>query len=43
LFPARLTVMTIAGGIVEWVAAALAGAALYKEGPESVQSRPARA
>ena len=43
LFPASLTVMTTAAGIVELVLAALAGAALYKEGAESVRSMPARA
>jgi hypothetical protein len=43
LFPASLTVMTTGGGIVEMVVAALAGAALYKEGAESVRSTPARA
>jgi hypothetical protein len=43
LFPTRLTVMTTALATVEWVVAALAGAALYKEGAESVQSMPARA
>ncbi len=43
LFPASLTVMTTAAGIVELVVAALAGAALYKEGAESVRSMPARA
>jgi hypothetical protein len=43
LFPASLTVMTTAAGIVEFVVAALAGAALYKEGAESVRSMPARA
>ncbi len=32
LFPTSLTVMTTAAAIVEWVIAALAGAALYKEG-----------
>jgi hypothetical protein len=31
MFPTSLTVMTTAGGIVELVLAALAGAALYKE------------
>ncbi len=36
LFPTSLTVMTTAGGIVELVVAALAGAALYKEGAQSV-------
>jgi hypothetical protein len=43
LFPASLTVMTTAAGIVEWVAAALAGAVLYREDAQSVQSMPARA
>ena len=43
LFPASLTVMTTAAAIVELVAAALAGAALYKEGAESMRSMPARA
>ncbi len=43
LFPASLTVMTTAAGIVELVVATLAGAALYKEGAESVRSMPARA
>ena len=43
LFPASLTMMTTAAGIVELVVAALAGAALYKEGAESVRSTPARA
>ena len=33
-FPASLTVMTTAGGIIELVVAALAGAALYKEAPQ---------
>ena len=33
LFPNNLTVATTAGGIVEWVVAALIGAALYNEGP----------
>ena len=36
LFPTSLTVMTTAAGIVESVVAALAGAALYKEGAQSV-------
>jgi hypothetical protein len=36
LFPTSLTVMTTAAGIVELVVAALAGAALYKEGAQSV-------
>ena len=43
LFPASLTVMTTAAGIVEFVVAALAGAALYKEDADSVRSMPARA
>lgn len=43
LFPTNLTVMTTLAGIVEWAAAALAGAALYKEGAGSVQSMAARA
>lgn len=33
-FPTSLTVMTTAAGIIELVVAALAGAALYKEGPQ---------
>jgi hypothetical protein len=43
LFPTNLTVMTTLAGIIEWVAAALAGAALYKEGARSAQSMSARA
>ncbi len=43
LFPTRLTVLTTAAAIVELVAAALAGAALYKEGTGSAQSNAARA
>jgi hypothetical protein len=43
LFPVNLTVMTTLGGIVEWVAGALAGAALYKESASSAQSMAARA
>jgi hypothetical protein len=42
LFPTGLTMMTTLAGIVEWVAGALAGAALYKEAG-SVQSMAARA
>ena len=42
LFSANLTMMTTLAAIVEWVAAALAGAALYKEAG-SVQSMAARA
>jgi hypothetical protein len=43
LFPASLTIMTTAAGIVEFVAAALAGAAVYKEGTESARTMAARA
>ena len=43
LFSTNLTLMTTLAGIVEWVAATLAGAALYKEGAGSVQSMAARA
>jgi len=43
LFPTDLTVMTTAGGIVEAVVAALAGAALYQEGAEAMRSAPAHA
>jgi hypothetical protein len=43
LFPPNLTVMTTAAAIVESVAAALAGAALYKEGASSARSTAARA
>jgi hypothetical protein len=43
LFPTNLTVMTTLAAIVEWVAAALAGAALYKEAAGSAQSMAARA
>jgi hypothetical protein len=43
LFPANLTLMTTAGGIVEAVAAALAGCALYKEVAPSLKSMQARA
>jgi hypothetical protein len=42
LFPSNLTVMTTAAAIVESVVAALAGAALYKEGTGSAQSNAAR-
>jgi len=37
LFPSNLTVMTTAAAIVEIVVATLAGAALYKEGPQLAQ------
>jgi hypothetical protein len=43
LFSTNLTVMTTLAAIVEWVAGALAGAALYKEEAGSVQSMAARA
>ena len=43
LFASSLITMTTAAGLVEWVLAALAGAALYKEGAESVRSMQARA
>ncbi len=43
LFPANLTIMTTLGGIVECIAAALAGAAVYKEGTETARSMAARA
>jgi hypothetical protein len=43
LFPTDLTVMTTAGGIVEAVVAALAGAALYRERAESTRLAKAQA
>ena len=43
LFPINLALMTTVGGIVEWVLAALAGAALYQEGASAPQSMSARA
>lgn len=43
LFPTGLTVMTTLGGIVEWVVATVAGAALYKEGVGLARSMAARA
>jgi hypothetical protein len=43
LFPADLTLMTTAGGIVEAIVAALAGAALYQEGAQAMSSAPAHA
>jgi len=44
LFPANLTIMTTAAGIVEFVAAALAGAAVYKEREaDSARTMTARA
>jgi hypothetical protein len=43
LFPTDLTTMTTLAGVVEWAAAILAGAALYKEGTESARTMTARA
>ena len=43
LFPTNLTVMTTTAAIVELVVAALAGAALYKEGADAPRSMAARA
>ena len=43
LFPPSLTAMTTAAAIVESVAAALAGAALYREAASSARSMAARA
>jgi len=43
LFPRRLAAVTTAAAIIESVAAALAGAALYKEGASSARSMAARA
>ena len=43
LFPPNLTLMTTAAAIVESVAAALAGAALYKEGASLARSTAAGA
>ena len=42
LFPSNLTAITTAAAIVETVAGALAGAALYKEGAGAAQSMAAR-
>ena len=42
LFPSNLIVMTTLGGIVEWVPAALAGAALYRESAVTAQTMAAR-
>jgi len=38
LFPSNLLAMTTLGGIVEWVAGTLAGAALYKESTSSAMA-----
>ncbi len=43
LFSINLTLLTSAGGIVEWVAAALAGAALYKESQATPRTMAAHA
>jgi len=43
LFPSDLTTMSTLAGAVEWTAAVLAGAALYKEGAESARTMTARA
>ena len=43
LFSSNLTMLTTAGGIVEWVAAALSGAALYKESANTARTMAARA
>jgi len=43
LFPSDLTTMSTLAGVVEWTAAVLAGAALYKEGAESARTMTARA
>ena len=43
LFTTNLTVLTTIGGLFECVAAALAGAAVYKESAESARSMAARA
>jgi hypothetical protein len=38
-----LIIMTTLGGVVEWVVASVAGAALYKEGVGLARSMAARA
>jgi hypothetical protein len=43
LFPRDLAAMTTLAGIVEWAAAILAGASLYKESAESARTMTARA
>ena len=43
LFASSLTTMTTAAGLVEWVLASLAGAALYQESAESARSMQAGA
>ena len=43
LFPQDLTAMTTLAGVVEWAAAILAGASVYKESTESARTMTARA
>ena len=43
LFPSSLTTISTLAGAIEWGAAALAGASLYKEGVEAVRAASARA
>lgn len=43
LFPSSLTTISTLAGAVEWAAAILAGASLYKEGAEAVRAAAARA
>ena len=43
LFPTNLMLITTGGGIVEWVVAALAGAALYQESASAPRSMSAHA
>jgi hypothetical protein len=43
LFPRDLTAMTTLAGVVEWAAAILVGASVYKESAESARTMTARA
>jgi len=43
LFPSNLMLLTTGAGILEWVAAAVAGAALYKESSGAARTMAARA
>jgi hypothetical protein len=43
LFPSGLTTISTMAGVVEWAAAILAGASLYKESAESARATAARA
>jgi len=43
LFPSALTAISTLAGVIEWPAAMLAGASLYKEGAEAVRTASARA